>query len=216
MNLLLHGLDAPTDRSGQRPALQALRDRREGPRRRDPHQSALRRRGGEGHPGQLPRGPADGRNGAALPPAHHAQAAPPADGWHGRRRARQSSCRTARCSAMAYARASRRNCSRSSTCTPSCACPTACSRPIHQHPDQYLCSSTAPARRRRSGITSIRLPEGRKNYTKTQPIQFEEFKPCIAWWNKREENDRAWKVPVAEMLATSATSIAEIHAPRKI
>lgn len=46
------------------------------------------------------------------------------------------------------------------------------------------------------------LPEGRKNYTKTAPIQFEEFAPLIAWWNKREENDRAWKVPAAELLAS--------------
>ena len=45
------------------------------------------------------------------------------------------------------------------------------------------------------------LPEGRKNYTKTAPIQFEEFAPLIAWWNKREENERAWKVPAAELLA---------------
>jgi type I restriction enzyme M protein len=45
------------------------------------------------------------------------------------------------------------------------------------------------------------LPEGRKNYTKTQPIQFEEFAGCLGWWNKREENDRAWKVPAAELLA---------------
>lgn len=44
------------------------------------------------------------------------------------------------------------------------------------------------------------LPEGRKNYTKTQPIQFEEFSDCIAWWNKRKENDRAWKVPAADIL----------------
>ncbi len=44
------------------------------------------------------------------------------------------------------------------------------------------------------------LPEGRKNYTKTQPIQFEEFGDCIAWWGKRKENDRAWKVPAAEIL----------------
>ena len=44
------------------------------------------------------------------------------------------------------------------------------------------------------------LPEGRKNYTKTQPIQFEEFADCIAWWVKRKENDRAWKVPAAEIL----------------
>jgi type I restriction enzyme M protein len=45
------------------------------------------------------------------------------------------------------------------------------------------------------------LPEGRKNYTKTQPIQFEEFGDCLAWWGKREENERAWKVPAAELLA---------------
>jgi type I restriction enzyme M protein len=44
------------------------------------------------------------------------------------------------------------------------------------------------------------LPEGRKNYTKTQPIQFEEFADCIAWWTKRKENDRAWKVPAAAIL----------------
>jgi type I restriction enzyme M protein len=47
------------------------------------------------------------------------------------------------------------------------------------------------------------LPDGRKNYTKTQPIQFEEFKPCLDWWNQREENDHAWKVPVAELLSTN-------------
>lgn len=26
------------------------------------------------------------------------------------------------------------------------------------------------------------LPEGRKSYSKTQPIQFEEFQPLLAWW----------------------------------
>jgi type I restriction enzyme M protein len=46
------------------------------------------------------------------------------------------------------------------------------------------------------------LPEGRKNYTKTAPIQFDEFATCLAWWKKREENERAWKVPVSEFLAT--------------
>jgi type I restriction enzyme M protein len=44
------------------------------------------------------------------------------------------------------------------------------------------------------------VPEGRKNYTKTQPIQYEEFADCIAWWNDRTENDRAWKVPVDQVL----------------
>ncbi|MBO1358984.1 SAM-dependent DNA methyltransferase [Acetobacter sacchari] len=44
------------------------------------------------------------------------------------------------------------------------------------------------------------LPEGRKNYTKTQPMQFDEFRGSMAWWTKREENDQAWKVPVRELL----------------
>ena len=45
------------------------------------------------------------------------------------------------------------------------------------------------------------LPEGRKNYTKTAPIQFEEFAPLVAWWKKREENENAWKVKAADLLA---------------
>ena len=51
------------------------------------------------------------------------------------------------------------------------------------------------------------LPEGRKNYTKTQPIQFEEFACCLKWWNgstgsprSREENERAWKIPARDLL----------------
>jgi type I restriction enzyme M protein len=46
------------------------------------------------------------------------------------------------------------------------------------------------------------LPEGRKNYTKTQPLQFEEFADCLKWWPKRKENDRAWKVKAADVLKT--------------
>lgn len=45
------------------------------------------------------------------------------------------------------------------------------------------------------------LPDGRKNYTKTQPMQFEEFRACMDWWSAREENDQAWTVPAAELLA---------------
>jgi type I restriction enzyme M protein len=47
------------------------------------------------------------------------------------------------------------------------------------------------------------LPEGRKNYTKTQPLQFEEFQSCIDWWKKREENDYAWKVSAEEIIANN-------------
>jgi type I restriction enzyme M protein len=47
------------------------------------------------------------------------------------------------------------------------------------------------------------LPEGRKQYTKTAPIQFEEFADCLRWWAKRKENDKAWKVPVEKILGNN-------------
>jgi type I restriction enzyme M protein len=46
------------------------------------------------------------------------------------------------------------------------------------------------------------LPEGRKNYTKTAPLQFDEFAECVKWWVRREETENAWRVPAAELLAT--------------
>lgn len=46
----------------------------------------------------------------------------------------------------------------------------------------------------------IPLPEGRKQYTKTQPMQFEEFKPVIEWWKDRKENEYAWKVSVKKII----------------
>jgi type I restriction enzyme M protein len=47
----------------------------------------------------------------------------------------------------------------------------------------------------------LSLPEGRKKYSKTNPLRYEEFADCIAWWDKREENGRAWKIPVEQILA---------------
>jgi type I restriction enzyme M protein len=44
------------------------------------------------------------------------------------------------------------------------------------------------------------LPEGRKNYSKTQPMRFEEFEECLKWWKKRDENERAWKVSAKDVL----------------
>ncbi len=48
------------------------------------------------------------------------------------------------------------------------------------------------------------LPEGRKTYTKTKPLLFEEFAPVMDWWDHREENENAWKVPVGEVLKYDA------------
>lgn len=41
------------------------------------------------------------------------------------------------------------------------------------------------------------LPEGRKKYSKTAPLQFDEFQDCLAWWNNRQEGPHAWKVDFA-------------------
>ena len=43
-------------------------------------------------------------------------------------------------------------------------------------------------------------PEGRRQYTKTQPIQYEDFADCIKWWGKRRESERAWKAPAKDIL----------------
>lgn len=47
----------------------------------------------------------------------------------------------------------------------------------------------------------IRPPEGRKKYSKTRPMRYEEFADCQAWWGDRRETDRAWRVPAATIKA---------------
>jgi len=44
------------------------------------------------------------------------------------------------------------------------------------------------------------LPEGQKAYSKTKPIRIEEFEPIKQWWNKREESEVAWKVPIQTII----------------
>lgn len=45
-------------------------------------------------------------------------------------------------------------------------------------------------------------PEGRRNYSKTKPIQFGEFADCIKWFQlkRRKEMDRAWRVRAEDVL----------------
>ena len=40
------------------------------------------------------------------------------------------------------------------------------------------------------------LPQGAKAYSKTKPIRIEEFDTIKEWWNKRVENEVAWKIPI--------------------
>lgn len=60
----------------------------------------------------------------------------------------------------------------------------------------------------------LALPEGRKKYSKTAPLQFEEFAPALAWWSQREEGPQAWRLDFAAKLA-AARALAEPHWQRE-
>jgi type I restriction enzyme M protein len=47
------------------------------------------------------------------------------------------------------------------------------------------------------------LPEGRKTYTKTKPLQYEDFADCQNWWDNRSENDHAWQYDFKQAKATA-------------
>ncbi|MDY0139347.1 MAG: N-6 DNA methylase [Candidatus Izemoplasmatales bacterium] len=40
-------------------------------------------------------------------------------------------------------------------------------------------------------------PSGKKSYSKTNPIKKKDFKPILAWWDKRKENDFSWKIDIS-------------------
>ena len=55
------------------------------------------------------------------------------------------------------------------------------------------------------------LPVERKNYTKTKPIQYEEFADCLKWWGKRKENGRAWKVKAADVIKLDDGNLVSVN-----
>ncbi|WP_166382454.1 class I SAM-dependent DNA methyltransferase [Polaribacter sp. 11A2H] len=44
-----------------------------------------------------------------------------------------------------------------------------------------------------------KLPEGQKSYSKTKPIQFNEFQPIVDWWGNRKVSDLSWKVNIKDL-----------------
>jgi hypothetical protein len=44
-------------------------------------------------------------------------------------------------------------------------------------------------------------PEGKTSYSTSSPITIEEFDAEKKWWNKREENEHAWKVSIDEIIS---------------
>lgn len=62
----------------------------------------------------------------------------------------------------------------------------------------------------------VPLPNGRRKYTKTNPFQFEEMSDALKWYRaaRRQENDRAWKVRAADVLARGCNlDIKNPHGP---
>lgn len=53
----------------------------------------------------------------------------------------------------------------------------------------------------------LTLPEGKKQYTKTTPMRYEEFADCLAWWPNREENEHAWRVPASELIKRDSQGV---------
>lgn len=53
-----------------------------------------------------------------------------------------------------------------------------------------------------------------KKYSATDGITFEEFKPLMTWWDKREENGHAWSVS-KEQLEANDCDLAQVHPRHK-
>jgi type I restriction enzyme M protein len=60
-------------------------------------------------------------------------------------------------------------------------------------------------------------PAGYKNYSKTRPMRIEEFAVEKAWWNDRVENEFAWKVSVDDIKARNYNlDIKNPHSPDQV
>lgn len=73
-----------------------------------------------------------------------------------------------------------------------------------------------PGPTRETWFYEVPPPEGRKKYSKTLPMRFEEFAPCHAWWGGRErkgreESERAWRVAASEVVKTDAEGRATVN-----
>ncbi len=60
-------------------------------------------------------------------------------------------------------------------------------------------------------------PEGRRGYSKTQSLQFDEFAPLLDWWHSRRESPQAWRVPVKELIDRNYNlDLKNPHAPESL
>ena len=47
----------------------------------------------------------------------------------------------------------------------------------------------------------VQIPNGKKNFTKTNPIRYENFTDCISLWKERPESEFSWTIPVEKVIA---------------
>ncbi|MDN4722361.1 N-6 DNA methylase [Vibrio parahaemolyticus] len=58
----------------------------------------------------------------------------------------------------------------------------------------------------RSGPTSdiwfyeVQLPDGRRKYTKTKPMESSEFDSCLEWIKSKKESQQAWKINATDVI----------------
>ena len=195
-NMLLHGIDDPSfvrhDNTLARPYISYTQSDRVDIVLTNP---ALRRPRGRRHREQLPQALPDPRDGRPLPRPHRA----PAQVRGPRRRG-----------------PARRHPLRRRRQDPPQGAPAGGVQPPHHRPPaqqrlqalrlhrhEPARSSRRARRRKEIWFYEHRVPEGQKAYSMTKPIRFEHLKPCIDWWDKREENEVAWKVTIDEIKARS-------------
>ena len=193
MNLVLHGVGQPNIIRGNalaRPITQISKAR---PRRRRPHQPAVRRRGGEERSRRTsPPTSRQPRQRGCSSSSSSASSRTAGDA--------ASSCRTACSSAMASARGSSSSCLPTATCTPSFACPTASSRPTRPS-RRTCCSSRRPGARRRSGSTRSRRPRAARSTRRPSRCGSRSSPTARRGGPHASENERAWRVPIADIEA---------------
>ncbi len=46
----------------------------------------------------------------------------------------------------------------------------------------------------------VMIPDGRKKYSKTKPLRYEDLKGCVDWWSNRVANENSWCVPIRDIV----------------
>ena len=195
-NMLLHGIDVPTNIAHDNTLARPLRDYgSEGPRRCHPHQPAVRRHGGgPGIENNFPqtyrtRETADLFLVLIDTPAQDRRASRGrAPRRHPLRRRRQDAHQGEAAHRLqpAHHRAAAEG----------------RLQPLHGHHHEPAVLHQGRADQRHL-VLRAPVSGGLKNYSKTKPIRIEEFDAEKAWWDERVETEVAWKVSVEDIRANN-------------